>query len=118
MVAGGAFNSWSRSQSRVLLAKAKMAKATMMPAAISIQFWASKPKIVKCPVRNSTAPVPFLCKLGALDEEIYYLCIGDGGLGTVAPWPAWAARGGVERPRERRPRCVEPPGKESTCLEA
>ena len=49
-----------RLQRRSRVASTKAAKPTITAAAISIQFWASIPRIVKCPVRNCTLPIPFL----------------------------------------------------------
>jgi hypothetical protein len=49
-------------------------------AAISIQFWAWKPKIVKCPVRNCTSPIPFLMQPTCFARKnilFLYLCLAS-----------------------------------------
>jgi hypothetical protein len=48
-------------------------KATIDPTAISIQFWPSKPRKLKCEIRNSTTRAPyFLCRIGILAPKRYY----------------------------------------------
>ena len=49
---------WDRPQSRLRVRHASRMKTAINPAAISIQYWPSKPKNTKRLMRNCTVPVP------------------------------------------------------------
>jgi hypothetical protein len=45
-------------QNRLRVFQMKKMKAAIDPAAMSIQYWPSKPRNAKRPIRNCTVPVP------------------------------------------------------------
>jgi hypothetical protein len=50
-------------------------KAAINPTTMSIQFWPSKPRKVKCSTRNRTSPAPFLCSISALFVQDKDFCV-------------------------------------------
>jgi hypothetical protein len=61
-------------------------KAAINPITISIQFWKSKPKKVNRSMRKCTGPAPFLSRISASPEKIYYFYISrrlEGKLGML-----------------------------------
>jgi hypothetical protein len=65
-----------------------MMKATIKKRTISIQLWTSKPKKLNFWMRNATVPAPFLCRIRALAEKIYYFYIIENRpCGTSVPAP-------------------------------
>jgi hypothetical protein len=50
-------------------------KAAINPTTMSIQFWPSKPRKVKCSTRNRTSPPRFLCSISALFVQDKDFCV-------------------------------------------
>jgi hypothetical protein len=57
-------------QIRSLVFQAKKTKAATSVIMISIQFWPSKPRKVKCSMRNCTAPAP------NFGQNKHFICAG------------------------------------------
>lgn len=75
-----------RPQFRLRVFQTKKMKATINPAAISIQYWPSKPRNAKRLMRNCTVPVPVLCRIsGLLGQDRYF---GNQNILFLYFWPA------------------------------
>jgi len=97
-------------QFRLRVFQTKKTKATINPAAISIQYWPSKPRNAKRSMRNCTVPVPVLCRISGLPEQdrqfgnqnilfLYYWSAGPRSTLEVCAAASWPGR---LRPRTMR----------------